>query len=693
MSASKIVVSNTAELTKALKAAKGGETIYLEGGGDDFSVNLNNVSFASNVTLKSLDADDKAVMNSLKLTNVSNLTVDGVKFDSVGVERAAWMTDVFVENSKNIAVLNSVMVGGATAFNDGKVVVADNAVRVKGTDGFVFQNNDVSKYNFGMQITETKNAVILNNNIHGLQADGMQLSDVDKITIDGNNLHDFLGSAWSINHNDMIQFFTSGTKTASTDITIKNNVLDSGKGNYTQAIFFGNESNIDYKNVLIENNTIHNNTYHGITVYQADGLTIRGNTVLMNQQTPSGDGKNDGIHIIVPVGSKNVTVADNVSGAAILLSSPANATNNLVLDYKNPAAANYYLKVLDLSHQTDKAYAAGIKLLGDAAALKNLQAVGSLLTRPSDDHGAVVPGVPAGGGATTPVVPPTDHAAAAPASGTGPAEAAAIVKTGTDAADKMMGAGGHDVLNGGGGHDVLNGLDGHDTLNGGAGNDTLAGGEGNDSLDGGTGNDVLYGDAGNDILRGGDGDDQLFGGDGDDQLFGGSGADRLDGGNGHDRLDGGIGADTLGGGLGNDTIHGGAGDDLIRGEDGDDTLFGEDGDDGLRGGTGHDIIHGGAGNDMLWGEDGNDTLDGGAGRDNYYGGAGNDTFILRKGEVDDDRINDYGKGDTVVLQGFHEGSTIARVSGSIFAIHDTDGTSAQFRVGVTDGAPINWVFA
>ncbi|MBB3951170.1 right-handed parallel beta-helix repeat-containing protein [Aureimonas jatrophae] len=692
MSAQSITVSNSIELATALRTAKGGETIYLKGGSENYTVSLNNTSYTSAVTLKSADGADKAVFESLKLANVSNLTVDGVEFNSVGATRPTWMTDVFVENSKNIAVLNSVMTGGATQFNDGTVTVASNAVRIKGTDGFTFTNNEVSHYNFGIQVTGSDRVSIQNNDLHHMQADGMQFSDVDDVVVDGNHLHDFLGSAWSINHNDMIQFFTSGTTSPSQNVVVRNNVLDSGQGHWTQAIFFGNEavnagaSNaMRYKNVLIENNTVYNNTFHGITVDKAEGLTIRNNTVLRNTETAMGEVRNDGIYIMVKPGSANVSVSGNVA-ERILVESPATQTANLTLDYKNPNAANYVGNLLDTSQQLDKAHVTGVKLLDGSAILKSLLlangVLGSLLTAPA----AAAPALPQPEGPRTQI--------------------------GTDNADKLVGHAGSDVIHGGAGHDLIQGLDGHDELYGDAGNDTLEGGLGNDTLIGGDGNDRLHGGFGQDLIHGGEGNDSIYGDDGDDTLFGEGGADWLEGGAGNDTLDGGDGNDRLLGGDGNDLLHGGAGNDNLEGGVGNDTLFGGEGNDKLLGGDGHDVllgqdgddhlygeggndtIFGGAGSDMLWGGDGDDVLDGGLGRDNYYGGAGRDTFILRKGEIDDDRINDYsGQEDKVVLSGFGPGAHVEKVWGSVYAVHDADGSVAQFRVGVTDGQPINWVFS
>ncbi len=156
--------------------------------------------------------------------------------------------------------------------------------------------------------------------------------------------------------------------------------------------------------------------------------------------------------------------------------------------------------------------------------------------------------------------------------------------SGSDDADRILGAGGDDELFGG---------KGDDHISGGTGNDTIYGGEGNDRINGGSGDDVIYGDTGTNELVGGLGNDTIFGGDGTDLIKGGDGDDFLIGGRGDDFLFGGDGNDHLIGGLGNDILKGGPGTNALYGGDGNDTLvfFEQHGDTSL--------FDSGAGNDRL----------------------------------------------------------------------------------------------
>jgi parallel beta-helix repeat protein len=121
----------------------------------------------------------------------------------------------------------------------------------------------------------------------------MNFADVAGLRITGNYIHDFKRSPASKDHSDMIQFWTKNTDNASRDVVIRDNLLSSGTGLYTQSIFMRNDqvdrglagAEMFYRNITIENNTIINAHLHGITVGETDGLVIRNNTVVRNKSS------------------------------------------------------------------------------------------------------------------------------------------------------------------------------------------------------------------------------------------------------------------------------------------------------------------------------------------------------------------------------------------------------------------------
>jgi Ca2+-binding RTX toxin-like protein len=128
-------------------------------------------------------------------------------------------------------------------------------------------------------------------------------------------------------------------------------------------------------------------------------------------------------------------------------------------------------------------------------------------------------------------------------------------------------------------------------------------------------------------------------------------------------------------GTGNDlanVIKGNSGDNLLSGLGGGDQIFGFGGLDRLVGGDGADTLNGGSGND---------TLIGGGGVDLLIGEAGRDRFVLERGMSQDDRIQDFAKGDVIELRGFAAGSTLTKLSAQDWVIRDAaTGTTETFHV-------------
>jgi len=373
-----IIVNNSAELNAALKLVKGGENIILKAGnyGD---VNISNYKYASEVTITSENPNDPAVITYLRVSGVENITFDNLKFDYTWHKGdPTWEYVMYASNSKNLAIKNSVFDGYVIKEGEGVpnvlgtgLVKSDpiegfatgSGLRLESIDGLIVQNNEISKFGDGaVVVSRSQNVLISENEIHSMRQDGIKMAQNKNVLVEDNYIHDFapwVGPAGTVDtaigdHSDLIQMWTNRTTQASENIVVRDNILDSGSSPYTQAIFMRNDlvdqglagSELVYKNVTISNNVIHNAHTHGITIGATEGLTITNNTIVKNSTIIStmDPGINVSGTLLVP--TTNAVIDGNVVGRINLNENVylTGKSNNLIVDYNNTSADNFYAK-------------------------------------------------------------------------------------------------------------------------------------------------------------------------------------------------------------------------------------------------------------------------------------------------------------------------------------------------------------
>ena len=353
------------DLQSAINSASTGDVLLLAPGAYG-KVTIGKISGgAQAVTLKSADAKNPAVFSGLVIKESRGLVLDGLLFDytfvagdNAGANKGLnWPFQIL--GSTDITIRNSVF-DGDIARKGPKTEVnlpTATALVVRFGKGITIERSEIFGFQRGLAIDNSADTIIRGNDIHGLRMDGMNLAALTGALIEGNHIHDFNRSLATGDHADMIQFWTAGTKTPSTNITIRGNLLNSGGGLYTQSIFMRNEvvdqkqagQEMFYRDLLIEQNVIINAHLHGITVGEVDGLVVRNNTLIHNRRS-DGPEKNPPLwipQINMAKRSVNVSLTDNISFPIPIAKLPKDwtITGNLAAQDRDAGKPSYYDRI------------------------------------------------------------------------------------------------------------------------------------------------------------------------------------------------------------------------------------------------------------------------------------------------------------------------------------------------------------
>jgi Ca2+-binding RTX toxin-like protein len=438
-------VNSAAGLASALKIAGAGDTILLAPGSYG-AVDIRGVTFSSEVRIASLDPNNMAKLQGLKVDGGSN----NLTFANLDITvHAGTGFAVAFGNTSNIKLLDSQVHGFALGDKGGVGIFTSTDITIAGTEFFNMQG--------GIAHRDSTNVLIQGNGFHDLQSDAISGSNATNVDIVGNYFTDFFPVS---GHIDVIQFYKTGTNT-SRDITVADNVFVRGDGAAIQGIFIGNENKIPYEGVTVTGNILIGAQWHGISIDTAKNAVVTDNVV----QGYAGEFASSWLGVWR---SADSVVANNQATAFNL-----HSNTNVAVTGNTQIAAD---------------------AVGDASILSLLQAVAQEGGEGADvlmggDESDVVRAL---GGDDL-----NGNMGADTVYGGGGAD---TVRGGKDS-DLIFGDDGDD------GH--VNGNLGDDTVHGGAGADTVYGGQGADWVYGGDGADQISGDLGDDSLVGGAGADRF----------------------------------------------------------------------------------------------------------------------------------------------------------------------------------------
>ena len=151
---------------------------------------------------------------------------------------------------------------------------------IENTNSISVSNSTFYNLHDGLSHFNGDGLSVTNNSFYHLFDDGVRGGGTSDVTISGNSFTDQHFDATDIAHPDAIQFWTTGTTAAVSNIIIANNTYTRGAGNPAQGIFFRDElGGLPYSNVKILNNTITGSLYNGIEVIDGTNFLISGNVV------------------------------------------------------------------------------------------------------------------------------------------------------------------------------------------------------------------------------------------------------------------------------------------------------------------------------------------------------------------------------------------------------------------------------
>lgn len=287
-----VTVSTQAEFASACWSLTkaGGGTIRLEAGAT-YSLEMSDyldMNEDAPITITSADPSDPAVLTHVILRDRENITFDGVKFEAARGEVSGLDNMLQITGCENIKILNSEMSSNAEGVYgvEGGYTAGLSLAMVRGSEGVEFSNNVAKGFLQGLALMDTYDTTVSGNEFSGFQGDGIRIAGASGLLVEGNHLHDFVGAVYEKNHPDFIQIWGTNIKVNNENITIRENILDTGEGQAYQGIFGRNEdaskNGFLYEGLLVEHNVIYSSYWHGITLADTLGAVVRNNTVLNN---------------------------------------------------------------------------------------------------------------------------------------------------------------------------------------------------------------------------------------------------------------------------------------------------------------------------------------------------------------------------------------------------------------------------
>lgn len=341
-------VSNASELTAALAAAQGGDTILLADG-DYGNITLSQ-HFDTAVTIVA-DTPHGARFTGLHVAGAQNVTLDGLFLDDDFEDGdSLWNTQFSVTDSTGITLRNSLFEGDDL---DSPGAPGDGYPTGRGfwigrSDDVLIENNEFRTFWKALNVGKSTDVVIRGNDFHDIRSDGLNIVEAENVLVENNHFHDFRTSMATGDHPDMIQVWTTAGSVPR-NLTFSGNHLDIGAGDTTHGIFIAHNpasrkahgADIAFENITITDNVIVGRHVNGIVLGTTKGAVVANNTVLLPPDRPDALAP----RITIDPRSTDVVLTDNMAANASRWGNLPDAwtvSGNVAPQFDAPHQADYF---------------------------------------------------------------------------------------------------------------------------------------------------------------------------------------------------------------------------------------------------------------------------------------------------------------------------------------------------------------
>jgi hypothetical protein len=273
--AATVTVYTPAQLDSAVRAAAAGDTIRIAPGNYG-AYEFKNLNPSSAINIIASNSANLPVFTNIKVTGSSNLKLTRLVVDSPAPAPGTVLYGATISRSDSIRmsgmVIHGVLGGGVS--NDPR------GLRISNSTNVTISGNSFTELTHGILTDGSSRMNITDNGFTGIRVDGVMVDGATGSTIARNRFADFRPEAGD--HADAIQLFNNGVATV--NLTISDNLMLGGSDGQMQGIFMtngsGNRSQLDL--LKISNNLMWGTMYNGIAVWDANRVTLTGNTLYSN---------------------------------------------------------------------------------------------------------------------------------------------------------------------------------------------------------------------------------------------------------------------------------------------------------------------------------------------------------------------------------------------------------------------------